>query len=54
LKIDAFAKSSELLNKLINSVYDRNPTNPNPLSFTVTELQIVEEWLKEILEYEKK
>ena len=50
MKIDLEAKSQELLNKLVNSIYDRNPTNPNPISFTIAEVQLVEEWLKDLLD----
>jgi len=49
MSIDLYQKSSELLEKLANSIYDRDPTNPNPFCFNVAEMHIVEEWLKELI-----
>ena len=49
MEIDINAKSSELLEKLANSVYDRDPTNPNPLFFNTREIHIVEKFLQELV-----
>jgi hypothetical protein len=45
MSFDMHAKSADLLEKLANSVYDRDPTNPKPLFFSLTEIQLVESWL---------
>jgi hypothetical protein len=45
-------KSSELLEKLANSIFDRDTQNPNPLFFSVKEVQIVEDWIKEFIHEE--
>lgn len=49
MPIDLYQKSSELLEKLANSVFDRDPTNPNPLFFNMSEIHLVENWLKDVL-----
>ncbi len=49
MEFDIHQKSSELLEKLANSIYDRDPSNPNPLFFSMNEIHIVEKWLKDIL-----
>ena len=49
MSIDLYQKSSELLERLANSILDRDPQNPNPFCFNVAEVHIVEEWLKELL-----
>jgi hypothetical protein len=43
------AISSQLLETLANSIYDRDPANPNPFFFSVKEIHIVEKWLTEVL-----
>ena len=50
MSFDLYQKSSELLEKLANSIYDRDPSNPNPLFFNLAEIHIVENWLKEVIE----
>jgi hypothetical protein len=47
--IDLYQKSTELLEKLANSIYDRDPQNPNPFFFNMAEIHIVEKWLSEVL-----
>lgn len=47
--IDIYAKSVQLLERVANSVHDRDPKNPNLLTFSLSEIHIVEEWLKELL-----
>jgi hypothetical protein len=57
MPIDIYVKSSELLNSLANSIYDRDKPNiaaHDPIIFTITEVQIVERWLRGVLsEYGK-
>ena len=43
-------KSTQLLEKIANSVHEREPKNPNLYFFTVTEVNLVEEWLREFKE----
>jgi hypothetical protein len=43
------AKSSQLLETLANSIYDRDPANPKPFFFSINEIHIVEKWLQDIL-----
>ena len=47
--IDIYAKSVQLLERVANSVHDRDPKNPNLLTFSVSEIHIVEDWIKELL-----
>lgn len=49
MNIDIHAKSAELLEKLANSVYDRDTTNPNPLFFSINEIHIVEKFLHDLM-----
>ena len=49
MTIDIHAKSVQLLERVANSVHDRDPKNPNLLTFSLSEILIVEEWLKELL-----
>jgi hypothetical protein len=49
MSIDLYQKSSELLEKLANSIYDRDPGNPNPFFFNVAEVHLVENWLTEMI-----
>ncbi len=43
------ARSSQLLTELANAIIERDPTNPKPFYFNQHELQIVEDWLDELL-----
>ena len=52
--IDTHLKSSELLQKIANSVFDRNPENPNPLVFSMSEINVVEGFLNDLIEEIKK
>lgn len=45
--IDYYAKSVELLERIANSVHERDTKNPNLLCFSVSEVQLVENWLSE-------
>lgn len=47
--IDIYAKSVQLLERVANSVHDRDPKNPNLLTFSVNEIHIVEDWIKELM-----
>ncbi len=49
MEIDIYAKSVQLLERVANSVHDRDPKNLNLLTFSLNEIHIVEEWLKELL-----
>jgi len=46
MDIDIYAKSVQLLERVANSVHDRDPKNPNLLTFSLSEIHIVEEWLR--------
>lgn len=54
MEVDLYAKSQDLLEKLANSVHDRDPKNPNPFFFNMAEIHVAEKWLvdfiKEILQ----
>lgn len=50
MSIDYYAKSVELLERIANSVHERDPKNPNLLCFSSSEVQLVEQWLKEFNE----
>lgn len=45
--IDLYAKAVQLLERVANSVHERDPKNPNLLCFSVSEVQLVEQWLGE-------
>lgn len=45
--MDLHEKAIELLGKIANSVHERDPKNANLLCFSVTEVQVVKEWLEE-------
>lgn len=51
--IDYHAKSVELLERIANSVHERDLKNPNLLCFSSSEVHLVEEWLKEFNETKK-
>lgn len=53
MNIDLYAKAVQLLEKIANSVHERDPKNINLLCFSVSEVQVVEEWLKEFIEETK-
>lgn len=52
--VNTYEKSEELLQKIANSVFDRNPENPNPLVFSMSEINVVENWLNDLIEEIKK
>jgi len=43
--MEVCVQSRLLLEKLANSIYDRDPANPNPFFFTIKEAHIVEAWM---------
>lgn len=52
MEIDLHAKSVQLLERIANSVYERE-TNTNLLFFSSNEVQLVEDWLDEFSHYIK-
>lgn len=50
MTIDFYAKSVQLLERVANSLYQRDPKNPNLLCFSTNEVHVVEEWLQELVE----
>ena len=50
MTIDIHAKSVQLLERVANSVHDRDPKSPNLLTFSLSEIHIVEEWIRELVE----
>lgn len=50
MEIDLYSKAVQLLEKIANSVYERDPKNPNVICFSTTEVQLVEKWLGEFVE----
>lgn len=53
MSIDLYAKAVQLLEKVANSVYERDPKTANVISFSTTEVQLVEGWLKDFMEEAK-
>ena len=49
MSLDINAKAQELLIKLANSIQDREGHNYTPISFTLTEIQLVQSWLEDFL-----
>lgn len=49
MSIDIYAKSVQILERIANSVHDRDPKAPNLFCFTISEVHLVESWLEEIL-----
>ena len=49
MAIDIYAKSVQLLERVANSLHEREPKNPNLLFFSGNEVQVVEEWMRELL-----
>ena len=50
MKVDLHAKSELLLKQLANSLFDREPKNPKPVFFTAIEIEIVENFLRDLME----
>jgi len=49
MSIDLYAKAVQLLEKIANSVHERDSKNPNLLCFSTSEVQVVEQWLEEFV-----
>jgi hypothetical protein len=49
MTIDIYAKSVQLLERVANSIHDREPKNPTLFTFSLNEIHIVENWIKELL-----
>ena len=54
MDIDLYSKAVQLLEKIANSVHERDPKNPNLLCFSTTEVHLVEKWLEEFIEENQK
>lgn len=54
MEIDLHSKAVHLLEKIANSVHERDPSNPNLLCFSKAEVQLVEQWLKDFVEENQK
>jgi hypothetical protein len=50
MDIDLHAKALHLLEKIANSVHERDPKNPNLLCFSTTDVQVVEKWLEDFMQ----
>lgn len=49
MSIDNYMKSGQLLERIANSIAERNPNLKN-FCFSIAEIAVVEEWLKELIE----
>jgi hypothetical protein len=49
MSIDLYSKAVQLLEKVANSVHERDPKNPNLLCFSYTEVEVVEKWLNDFI-----
>lgn len=49
MQIDLYAKSTELLETIANSIHDRESKTNNPFFFSIDERHAVERWLKEFI-----
>ncbi len=50
MDIDLYAKAVQLLEKVANSVYERDPKPANLQCFSTNEVLVVEQWLKDFVE----
>jgi len=48
MSLDINFLSSQLLERLANSIHDRDP-NSNQFCFNIAEIQVTEQWLKELI-----
>ena len=53
MSVDYYATSVQLLERIANSVHERDPKNPNLLCFSSSEVQLVEQWLIDFVEKTK-
>lgn len=49
MNIDLHEKAVQLLEKIANSVHERDPKNQNLLCFSVAEVLVAQDWLEEFL-----
>lgn len=49
MEIDLYSKAVQLLEKIANSVHERDPKTPNLMCFSTTEVQLVEKWLEDFI-----
>lgn len=49
MTIDLNAKSQELLEKLANSIHDRESKSITPFFFNINEIHVAENWLEEFI-----
>ena len=53
MDIDVYSKAVQLLERIANSVYERDPKNANLICFSTIEVQVVEQWIKEFIDEQK-
>jgi len=49
MSIDLYAKAVHLLERIANSIHEREPKSPNLLYFSSSEVQVVEGWLHDFV-----
>ena len=49
MSIDLYAKAVHLLERIANSIHEREPKNLNLVCFSTNEVQVVEGWLKDFI-----
>ena len=54
MTIDLHAKSQDLLERLANSIHDREPKNTSPFFFNIAEIHAAEKWLQDFIKEIKK
>ena len=52
MQIDLQAKAIQLLERIANSLYERE-TNPTQIFFSSKEIEIVKEWMEQVLNEDK-
>jgi hypothetical protein len=50
MKINTHEKSEILLKAIANSLYDRDPAHEKPIYFSISEVNLVDKFLQEVLE----
>lgn len=54
MTLKLYERSSDLLNQIANSIVDRDPSKKDVLYFTIQEINLVEQFLRNLLlEYRK-
>lgn len=49
MEIDIHSKAVNLLERIANSVHERDPTNVNLSCFSSAEVKVVQQWLEEFV-----